>query len=151
MSKPFISPDEYVANLEPSRQDIIAKIRQVLLENLPEGFEEGISYGMLGYYVPHSIYPAGYHCAPKDPLPFIGLASQKSHIGLYHMGLYASPEDLAWFQTRWKDFSAKKLDMGKSCIRFKKAEDVPLDLIKELVGRMTVDKWIDIYEKNVKK
>jgi len=110
-----------------------------------------MGYGMMGYAVPHKIYPAGYHCNPKDPLPFIGLASQKNFIALYHMGIYADPKLLAWFQNEWKKHSTKKLDMGKSCIRFKKPEDVPVKLIGELASKMTVKEWIALYEKNLKK
>jgi hypothetical protein len=143
-------PDDYIASLPEERKKIMGQIRKVILKNLPKGFKEVMSYGMLGYVVPLSSYPDGYHCDPKLPLPFMNLASQKNHIALYHMGLYAGPH-LAWFQKEWKRHSDKKLDMGKSCIRFKKPEDVPLDLIGELCSKMTPAEWIAVYEKNLKK
>ncbi|HKZ36872.1 MAG TPA: DUF1801 domain-containing protein, partial [Chryseolinea sp.] len=118
-------------------------------KNLPKGFKEVMSYGMLGYVVPHTLYPNGYHCDPKQPLPFISLASQKSHIALYHMGLYAG-KNLDWFTKEWSKTTDKKLDMGKSCIRFKKPEDVPMELIGELASKITPKEWIVMYEKNLK-
>ena len=124
---------------------------QILKENLPEGFEEGMLYKMPAFFVPHSLYPDGYHCNPKDPLPFINVASQKNFVALYHMGLYAKKELYDWFVTEYPKHSKYKLDMGKSCIRFKKIEDIPYDLIKELSGRMTQEEWIEIYESAIKK
>jgi hypothetical protein len=150
MQSKATSPEEYIESLPEDRQEIISKIRKVLLKNLPKGFKEVMSYGMLGYVVPHSIYPDGYHCDPKLPLPFISLASQKSHIALYHMGLYGG-KHLEWFQKEWQKVSPKKLDMGKSCIRFKKAEDVPIELIGRLAAKITPSEWIEVYEKNLKK
>jgi hypothetical protein len=110
-----------------------------------------MSYGMIGYVVPHSKYPAGYHCNPKDPLPFLNIASQKNHIAVYHMGLYSKPDLLNWFTAAHAKASAKKLDMGKSCIRYKKAEDIPQSLIGELASKMTPDEWISQYEQAFKK
>jgi hypothetical protein len=127
------------------------KIRQSILDNMPKGFEECINYGMLGYVIPHSIYPAGYHCDPKLPLPFMGLASQKSHIGFYHMGIYADDMLLNWFQDEYAKACRYKLDMGKSCIRFKKMDDIPYDLIGELVAKISVQDWISMYENNLKR
>jgi hypothetical protein len=150
MQSTALSPEEYMAALPDDRKEIIQAIREVILKNLPSGFSEQMSYGMLGYVVPHGLYPAGYHCDPKLPLPFLSLASQKNFIALYHMGLYADERLLHWFTSRWPDFSKKKLDMGKSCIRFKKPEDVPLALIGELVSKMTPQDWIGVYESNVK-
>ncbi len=126
-------------------------MRQTILKNLPKGFEEGMGYGMLGYVVPHSRYPAGYHCDPKQPLPFVSLASQKNFIALYHMGLYMMPSLLHWFQEEYSKHSKKKLDMGKSCIRFKKADDIPYDLIGELMKKVSPDEWIACYESKLKK
>jgi hypothetical protein len=143
------TPEEYIASLPEDRKTAIAEIRKVILKNLPKGFEEVMS-GMLGYVVPHSLYPGGYHCDPKQPLPFMGLASQKNYITFYHMGLYAGVQ-LDWFQERWKIASPKKLDMGKCCVRFKKFEDVPLDLIGELCSKITPQQWIDIYESHIKR
>jgi hypothetical protein len=110
-----------------------------------------MSYGMIGYVVPHSIYPAGYHCDTKLPLPFLNLASQKSHIAVYHMGIYADPELLNWFQSAYAAEVKGKLDMGKSCIRFKKPELIPYGLFAELASKMSVQDWISLYEKNYKK
>jgi len=138
--------DAYLAELPEERQKPIEKLRKVIKKNLPKGFKESMGYGMMGWSVPHSIYPAGYHCNPKDPLPFMGLASQKNSINLYHMGFYADPKLLKWFQEAHAKASAKKLDMGKSCIRYKKAEDIPYDLIGELASKITVDEWIKMYE-----
>ena len=150
MQSKATTPEDYLESLPEDRKKIVSDIRKVLLKNLPKGFREGMGYGMIGYVVPHSLYPAGYHCDPKLPLPFISLASQKNHIALYHMGLYGG-EHLEWFQKEWKKATDKKLDMGKSCIRFKKAEDVPLKLIGELASKITPQEWIAVYEKNLKK
>lgn len=141
------TPEMYLESLAPDRKEIISVMRDVIKKSLPPGFEECISYGMLGYVVPLSTYPAGYHCDPKLPLPFINLGSQKNHISLYHMGLYANPTLLNWFTTEWPKHSQKKLDMGKACIRFKKPEDVPIQLIGELCSKITVQKWIEWCEK----
>lgn len=123
-------------------------LRNVLKENLPEGFTETVSYGMICYAVPHSLYPKGYHCNPDQPLPFISIASQKNFIALYHMGMYASPALLEWFTAEYAARLKGKLDMGKSCVRFKKPEAIPLDLIGELATKMTPSEWIEVYEKN---
>ena len=138
--------EQYLSELPEDRQKQMKKLRSVIKKNLPKGFEEGMGYGNMGYFVPHSIYPAGYHCNPKDPLPFMGLASQKNSINLYHMGIYADPKLLKWFQDAHAKASPKKLDMGKSCVRYKKPEDIPFDLIGELVSKITVDDWIKMYE-----
>ncbi|MCU0434022.1 MAG: DUF1801 domain-containing protein [Bacteroidia bacterium] len=151
MSHKPATPDAYVAALPDERKAIIQAMRETVLKNIPKGFEETISYGMIGYVVPHSLYPAGYHCDPKLPLPFISIASQKSHIGFYHMGIYAHQELLNWFTAEWPKYSKKKLDMGKSCIRFKKAEDVPLDLLAALVKKMKPKDWITCYESQIKR
>jgi uncharacterized protein YdhG (YjbR/CyaY superfamily) len=151
MSTKPTTPDAYVAALPDDRKAIIQAMRETVQKNIPKGFEETISYGMIGYVVPHSLYPAGYHCDPKLPLPFLAIASQKSHIGFYHMGIYANPQLLDWFTAEWPKYSKKKLDMGKSCIRFKKAEDVPLELIGALVKKMKVKDWIALYESELKK
>ena len=144
------SPKDYINQLPEERQIAIAKIRTVILENIPKGFEEQMSYGMLGFVVPHTKYPDGYHCDPKLPLPFINLASQKNFIALYHSGIYADPKLHDWFVTEYPKHCKCKLDMGKSCVRFKKMNDIPYDLIAELCGKMTPDEWIALYEKNVK-
>ena len=145
------TPEEYIQNLPEDRISPVRKIRQIILKNLPKGFEEGIGYGMLSYHVPKTIYPAGYHCDTKLPLPFMNVASQKNFVALYHMGMYANPELLKWFVTEFPKHSSKKLDMGKSCVRFKKMEDIPYDLIGELVTKMSVQDWVDLYEENYKK
>lgn len=142
--------DQYLSELPEDRQKTVAKLRAVIKKNLPKGFKESMGYGMMGWSVPHSIYPAGYHCNPKDPLPFMGLASQKNSINLYHMGIYANPKLLKWFQEAHAKASPKKLDMGKSCIRYKNPADIPFDLIGELASKITVEDWINMYESNLK-
>lgn len=138
--------DDYLAELPDDRKEAISKLRKVIKKNLPKGFKEQMGYGMIGYVVPHSKYPAGYHCKPEDPLPFLNVASQKNFIAVYHMGLYGSPDLMKWFTTAHAKASAKKLDMGKSCIRYKKPEDIPYELIGELASKITVDEWIKFYE-----
>lgn len=138
--------DQYLAELPDDRAGIIAATRNEILKNLPKGFEETMQYGMISYVVPHKLYPAGYHTDPKDALPFMSLASQKNYIALYHMAVYAGPLH-DWFASEWKKVTDKKLDMGKSCIRFKKPDDVPVKLIGKLTARMTPVQWIKIYEK----
>ncbi len=141
---------EYIESLPDDRKKIISDIRMVIKKNLPKGFEETMQYGMISYVVPHKLYPAGYHCKPVDALPFISVASQKNHIALYHMMVYQGALH-DWFVSAWKKTTNKKLDIGKSCIRFKKAEDVPLNLIGELAGKVTPKQWIEIYESTFKK
>ncbi len=146
-----ITPQAYLDALPEHRQTAVAQLRQTILSHLPAGFVEIMNYGMLGYVVPHSIYPAGYHCDPQLPLPFLSLASPKSHIALYHLGLYADPALLAWFMAEYPKHSPGKLDMGKSCLRFKHPASIPHALIGELVAKMSVPQWIALYEKVVKK
>ena len=143
--------DEYIGKLPEDRQKVISDLRAVLQKNLSKDFKECLSYGMIGYVVPHEIYPDGYHCDPKLPLPFINLASQKNYVALYHMGVYAQPELLKWFQEEYKQRVPHKLDMGKSCIRFKKMDQIPLDLVGELAQKMNAQQWIELYEKSIKK
>ena len=139
------SVQEYLENLPDERKEPIEKLRKIISENLPNGFEEQLSYGMIGYVVPKSIYPKGYHCTPELPLPFLSIASQKNSINLYHMGIYADEKLLNWFQEEFPKHSKKKLDMGKSCMRFKKPEDIPYELIGELARKMTPQDWIEMY------
>jgi len=138
--------EEYLNQIPSERKDAIKKILDLMEQNLPKGFEARINYSMPGYVVPHSLFPAGYHCDPKLPLPFINIASQKNFIALYHMGIYANPELLQWFQTEYKKHVPSKLDMGKSCIRFKKVEQIPYELLAELFKKMTPEEWIKIYK-----
>ena len=145
------TPEEVIANCPEERREAMIRLRKTILENLPEGFKEGIGYGMIGYAVPHSLYPAGYHCDPKLPLPFMSFASQKNFIAFYHMGLYANKELLDWFVTEFQKVSKTKPDMGKSCVRFKKPDQIPFELIGNLVTKMTPDDWIKIYEQAIKK
>ncbi len=140
-----VNLDEYLAHLPEDRMLVMKKLREVILVNLPKGFEERFSYGMIGYSVPHRIFPAGYHCNPKEPLPLMSIASQKNFIALYHMGLYGNPELLDWFVSEYPKHCKTKLDMGKSCVRFKKPADIPFNLIAELVRKISVQKWIDGY------
>jgi uncharacterized protein YdhG (YjbR/CyaY superfamily) len=142
--------DEYLSQVPEERKEAIARLRQVLKDNLPEGFEEGIGYNIPGFDVPHSLYPAGYHCDPKQPLPFVGFASQKNFIALYHMGIYAVPELYQWFTSEYPKHVKSKLDMGKSCVRFKKPDQIPFDLIAQLAQKITPQQWIEIYEANYK-
>lgn len=141
------SVTDYLNKIPEERKASFNKLRDTILENLPEGFSEEMSYGMIGYVVPHSAYPSGYHCDPKLPLPFISIASQKNFIALYHMGIYANNELLDWFVAEYPKYVKTKLDMGKSCIRFKKPELIPFELIGQLVSKIGVQDWITLYEK----
>jgi len=145
------TPDEYLSRLPIERQAPMRQLRQVIRDHLPDGFVETMSYGMIGYVVPHSRYPDGYHCDPELPLPFVNIASQKNHIALYHNGLYAIPELQGWFKTEYGKRVPTKLDMGKSCIRFKKPAQIPFGLIGELCERLSVAEWIETYERVVKR
>ena len=145
------TPNDYIDQLPEDRKGPVGTLRKTILDNLPKGFEEGINYKMLGYYVPLSAYPDGYHCNPKLPVPFMNVASQKNFVALYHMGIYAKKELLDWFVAEYPKHSKYKLDMGKSCIRFKKVEAIPYELIGELVQKMTMEEWLGIYEANIKK
>ena len=145
------TPNEYFDGLPEDRRTVMVALRKVIANNLPKGFAEVMQYGMPGWVVPHSMYPAGYHCDPKQPLPFLGIASQKQYIAVYHMGIYADPALLEWFQTEYAKQSTGKLDMGKSCIRFKKPDQIPMSLIGELASKVTPRKWIAVYEKNMKR
>ncbi len=140
------TPDKYVAELPADRQAAMHELRKVIKKNIPKGFKEEMSYGMIGFVIPHSIYPDGYHCDPKLPLPFLAIASQKNFIAVYHMGIYADPKLLKWFTTEFSKHSNLKLDMGKSCMRFKKPDQIPFKLIGELAGKMTTKDWISLYE-----
>ncbi len=142
-----MSVQDYIENIESQeKKEAIQNLREVILKNLPEGFEETINYGMIGYVVPHSIYPKGYHCKPELPLPFINLAAQKNFIALYHMGIYADKSLMDWFVSEFSKHTDSKLDMGKSCIRFKKIQKIPYTLIGELVKKMNVQDWVQLYE-----
>jgi uncharacterized protein YdhG (YjbR/CyaY superfamily) len=145
------SIEEYIAAVPEDRKPVMEKLRKVILDNLPEGFEEQLSYGMIGYVVPLSRYPKGYHVKEGEPLPFISLASQKNHIALYHMGLYGKPEVEEWFVKEYAERVPTKLDMGKSCIRFKNPDHIPFDLVAELCQKMTVDEYIHAYETALKR
>ena len=144
------SPEDYISQLPEERKGPMTQLHNLIKDNMPEGLESGMGYGMPAYFVPKSIYPPGYHCKPFPPLPFINIASQKNFIALYHSGLYAKKELHDWFVAEYPKHAKYKLDMGKSCIRFKKMEDIPYDLIKELLGKMTVEEWITIYESVIK-
>lgn len=138
--------DAYLKSLPDDRQQAMNTLCDIVKQNLPQGFEETMQYGMITYVVPHSIYPNGYHCKPKDALPFISIASQKNFVALYHMGIYANETLLNWFVAEYAKASKAKLDMGKSCIRFKKMEQIPFALIGELAAKITVQEWIELYE-----
>lgn len=151
MTSTASTPEEYIAEVPQERREALEKLRKTIITNLPQGFQEGMQYGMIGYFIPHDVYPAGYHCDTKQPLPFMSFASQKNSINFYHMGIYVQKELLDWFVAEFPKYSIKKLDMGKSCIRFKKIEDIPFDLIGELVTKITAQQWIEIYESVIKK
>jgi hypothetical protein len=141
---------DYLAELPADRRAAVEAVRGVILKNLDKDFEEGMSYGMIGYYVPHRIYPAGYHCDPKQPLPYAGLASQKNHLAIYLMCVYSSTKNAEWFRKEWAK-SGKKLDMGKSCIRFKKVEDLALDVVGKAIARVSAKDFIKNVEAVLKK
>ena len=143
--------DQILENIPEDRKEGFRKLHDVIMEHLPEGFEAGISYGGLGYVIPHTLYPNGYHCKPSEPLPFAGIASQKNSINFYHMGIYNDPELLSWFVSEYPKYSKHKLDMGKSCVRFKKPEAIPYELIGQLMQKISAAKWISIYEEQIKK
>ncbi len=149
MQIPSKNAEDYIKQVPAEKQEAIKKLREVILKNLPKGFQEGVGYGMMGYSVPHSIFPKGYHCDPKQPLPFAGLAAQKNFVAFYHMGIYAMPELLEWFVNEYPKHTDAKLDMGKSCVRFKKPEKIPYKLIGELMKKITVKQWITVYEENI--
>ncbi len=150
MTSDAATPEEYIRNLPEDRKSAISSLRKTILANLPKGFEEVMSYGMIGYVVPHSIYPGGYHCSPELPLPFINIASQKNFVALYHSGIYADKSLHDWFVSEYPKHVKTKLDMGKSCVRFKKVELIPYELLGNLCAKMTVDQWIELYERNIK-
>lgn len=143
--------EEILLHIPVERAAAFRKLHQTIVDHLPEGFEAAISYGGLGYVVPHRLYPAGYHCKPVEALPFAGLASQKNSVNFYHMGIYSDPDLLAWFVAEYPKYCKRKLDMGKSCIRFKNMEEIPYQLIGELMQKMTVQQWVDLYESKLKK
>lgn len=146
MQSKALTPDEYIAELPEDRREVMEQLRKVTLENLPDGFKEVMSYGMLGYVVPHEIYPNGYHCTPQLPLPFFNIASQKNSINLYHMMIYSDKKLHDWFVDEYPKHCKSRLDMGKSCVRFKKFDDIPYKLIGELLTKVTVEQWIERYE-----
>jgi len=150
MSK-YSTVGEYIKQVPPERVKAFKKIRKIVKDNLPKGFKECIMYNMPGWVVPLKTYPSGYHCTPDTPLPFINLANQKGYIALYHSGIYADPATHDWFIKEYQNHCKTKLDMGKSCIRFKKMDDIPYELIEQLVQKFTVESWIELYEKNVKR
>lgn len=142
------TPKAYLDSLPPERKKVVRKLRTHIRRGLPKGYAEIMSYGMLGYVVPLSIYPAGYHAKKNTPLPFINLASQKQHIAVYHMALYANSDLLKWFEAEYDKVSIDRLDMGKCCFRFRKFESVPYDLIEQLASKLTPEQWISMYEKS---
>ncbi len=149
-SKPT-TVNKYMEQISDNRKEALEKLRKTILENLPKGFSEVMSYGMPSYVVPHSVYPAGYHCNPKEPLPFMSFASQKSSITLYHMGIYADKKLSEWFVQEYSKHTKNKLEVGKSCIHFKKPDQIPYTIIAELVTKMQVTDWIRLYESNLRK
>lgn len=145
------NPEEYINLIPKERQVPMEKLRKVLKENLPEGIEETISYGMIGYVIPKEIYPEGYHVNPELPLPFISIASQKNFIGVYHMGIYYFPDVLSWFKEEYAKLNIGKLDMGKSCIRLKKIHNIPYELIGALSSKISIEEYVDFYITTINK
>lgn len=145
------SPEEYISQLSDDRKSAVERLRTTIKSNLPKGFEETMSFGMIGYVIPLSIYPSGYHVNPTEPIPFISIASQKNYVAFYHMGIYTFPNVLAWFQEEYPKHVKTKLDMGKSCIRFKKMENIPYNLIAELCRKITVEDYLIKYEIEIQK
>lgn len=145
------SVEEYIQGLSPERRDAVSRLREAVLSTLPKGFAEQISYGSIGYVVPLSVYPKGYHCNPKLPLPFMNISSQKNYISFHHMGLYGDPNLLAWFKAEYPKYAKTKLDMGKGCVRFKKSDDLPFELIKKLCARINPKEWIAMIEKSMQR
>ena len=145
------SVSSYLENVEISKKEAFLNLRETIKNNIDSTFNEEINYGMIGYVVPHEVYPSGYHCDPKLPLPFLAIAAQKNFIALYHMGIYMEPALLDWFVAEFPKHSKSKLDMGKSCIRFKKPQDIPFELIAELIKKMTANDWIKLYESKLKR
>lgn len=142
--------EEYINQLPEDRKEAINTLRKQINDHIPEGFQEVMNYGMMGWVVPHERYPDGYHCDPKLPLPFMALASQKNHVAVYHSGVYADREMMEWFVEEYPKHASNKLNMGKSCIRFTNVKKIPFDLIGELASKMTVEEWIELYENNLK-
>jgi hypothetical protein len=151
MQSKATSVQQYLEELPDDRKAPVSRLRETILANLPAGYEEGMGYGMISYVVPHSLYPPGYHCNPKLPLPCISIASQKNFIAMHHMGLYANPALLEWFSSEYPKHSKQKLDMGKGCVRFKKPDQIPYALIGELIRKVSVEKWIEQYEEAFRK
>ncbi|SFE77310.1 DUF1801 domain-containing protein [Thermoflexibacter ruber] len=151
MQSQAFTVEEYLASLPEDRKKPMSQLRETIVQNLPSGFVEAMTYGSIGYVIPHSLYPSGYHCDPKQALPFLNIASQKNFIAVYHMGIYADPTILNWFVNEYPKYSKTKLDMGKSCIRFKKIEAIPYELIGELASKISPEQWIALYEAQIKK
>lgn len=149
--------EEYLATLTPERRSMVGALREVVLANLDGGYREAMQYGMIGYAVPHSVFPAGYHCDPKQPLPFAAIASQKNYVSLYLMGLYMGERDgeqtadVAWLRTAWAASGKKLPDMGKSCLRFKKQDDIALDVIGEAIRRWPAQEFIARYQQSLRR
>ena len=142
---------DYINGVADDKKEAFVKLQQTILENLPKGFQETIIYNMIGYVVPFETFPEGYHCDPSLPLPFINIAAQKNFIAIYHMGIYADQALLNWFANEYPKHAKSKLDMGKSCIRFKKTNDIPFELIGELMSKISVEQWIELYSDKLKK
>lgn len=151
MSNKVASIEEYINNLADDRKEAVTKLMESVRKLIDSNYKEELSHGMIGYVVPHSIFPSGYHCDPKLPLPYMNIASQKSHIAVYHMGLYASQELMDWFTAEYPKHTKAKLDMGKSCIRFKKTEHIPYDLIGQLAAKQNAQQWIACYQEMLNK
>lgn len=150
MANEFTTIEAYIDSQVVEKREALLQLREVITSNLPKGFVEMINYGMIGYVVPFELYPAGYHCNPKLPLPFLHIAAQKNFIAIYHMGIYADPQLMNWFLNEYPKHSTMKPDMGKSCIRFKRIDEIPYGLIGELATKMSISEWVELYESNLK-
>lgn len=142
--------EEYLNNLTDERRRVVGRLRDFIIEALPNGFEEKLVYGMITYVVPKSIYPNGYRANPKQPLPFLSLAAQKNHIAIYHMAIYSQPDLLAWYKAEYSRLDIGRPDLGKSCLRFKNLEKIPYGLIGELCRKVTPEQFVEIYEQALK-
>lgn len=145
------TPTEYIQNIDEARRPAFERLRETIQQNLSPDFAEEMAYGMVSYVVPHSIYPPGYHCDPKQALPFVSIAAQKNFLAVYHMGVYTNPELLEWFVTEYGKLNLGKLDMGKSCIRFKNVTKIPFELIGRLMQQMSMQNWLDLYQSKLKR
>lgn len=140
---------DYIESIDSKFKEGYKKLLELIMTNIPDGFELQMQYNMPSFVVPFNLFPQGYHCEPALPLPFLSLGVTKHHIGVYHMGIYANPKLLKWFENEYQKIVPTKLDMGKSCIRLKNVKNIPYDLMGELAASMTPEQWIELYQNNI--